>query len=90
MGELSNKLIMSDERGFINLITYLNMPQYPLAASKVWSGGTTRSNNRGNCDKQPIAANKLGSPGPTGSGNSRDVNTEPHADKRNCGRVEIS
>lgn len=66
------------------------MPQYPFDVSNVCSGGATRSNNLGNCDKHPIAANKLGSPGPTGSGSSRDVNTDPDVDIRNCGLVDIS
>lgn len=74
----------------MQMIVYLNIPQYPLAASNVCSGGTTRSNNRGNCDRHPMAANKFGSPGPTGSGNSRDDNTEPDTDSRNCGLVDMS
>lgn len=74
----------------ICILSYLNIPQYPLAASNDWSGGTTRSKSRGNWDKQLIAACKFGSPGPWGSGSSRDDSTEPDADNRNCGRDDIS
>ena len=66
------------------------MPQYPFDVSNVWSGGATRSNRRGNCDRHPMAANKFGSPGPTGSGNSLEVKTEPAGDSLNCGRADIS
>lgn len=61
-----------------------------MAASNVCSGGATRSNSRGNCDKHPIAANRLGSPGPTGSGSSLAVSDDPDGDRRNCGRPQIS
>uniref|UniRef100_A0A182SMC3 N-acetylgalactosaminide beta-1,3-galactosyltransferase n=1 Tax=Anopheles maculatus TaxID=74869 RepID=A0A182SMC3_9DIPT len=75
--------ISRDDNSPYKFNTYLNIPQYPLAVSKVCSGGTTRSSSLGSCDKHPSAASKLGSPGPTGSGSSLAVSGVPGGATRN-------
>lgn len=81
---------MRNKNNFSQNVTYLNIPQYPFAASNVCSGGATRSRRRGNWDRHPMAASRLGSPGPTGSGSSRAISGDPDGDRRNCGLVHMS